>query len=133
MKVKDITKCLQEWAPLPYQESYDNSGLIVGDEEMLIKGCIISLDLTESIIEEALANRCNMIISHHPIVFKGIKKLSGNHWVNRCLIKAIKNDLTIYAIHTNLDNLLHGVNGMIANRLKLTHRQVLRPMQHTPE
>ena len=73
MKVKDITKCLQEWAPLPYQESYDNSGLIVGDEEMLIKGCIISLDLTESIIEEALANRCNMIISHHPIVFKGIK------------------------------------------------------------
>ena len=131
MKVKDITKCLQEWAPLPFQESYDNSGLIVGDEEMLIKGCMISLDLTESVIEEALQHQCNMIISHHPIVFKGIKKLSGNHWVNRCLIKAIKNDLAIYALHTNLDNLLHGVNGMIANRLKLTHRQVIRPMQHT--
>ena len=131
MKVKDITKCLQEWAPLPFQESYDNSGLIVGDEEMLIKGCMISLDLTELVIEEALAHECNMIISHHPIIFKGIKKLSGNHWVNKCLIKAIKNDLAIYAIHTNLDNLLHGVNGMIANRLKLTHRQVLRPMQHT--
>tara|TARA_B100000900_G_scaffold348647_1_gene314472 strand:- start:219 stop:1313 length:1095 start_codon:yes stop_codon:yes gene_type:complete len=131
MKVKDITKCLQEWAPLPLQESYDNSGLIVGDEEMLVKGCVISLDLTESVIEEALENQCNMIISHHPIVFKGIKKLSGNHWVNRCLIKAIKNDLAIYAIHTNLDNLLHGVNGMIANKLKLTHRQVLRPKKHT--
>ena len=69
-----------------------------------------------------------MIISHHPIVFKGIKKLSGSHWVNRCLIKAIKNDLAIYAIHTNLDNVIHGVNGMIAHRLKLIHRRVLRPM-----
>ncbi|OUT95235.1 MAG: Nif3-like dinuclear metal center hexameric protein [Flammeovirgaceae bacterium TMED32] len=128
MKLKDITKSLQEWAPLPFQESYDNSGLIVGDEEMLIEGCLISLDLTESVIEEALKNQCNMIISHHPIVFKGIKKLSGNHWVNRCLIKAIKNDLAIYAIHTNLDNVMHGVNGMIAHRLKLTHGKVLRPM-----
>ena len=131
MKVKDITKSLQEWAPLPLQESYDNSGLIVGDEEMLIKGCLISLDLTESVIEEALKNRCNMIISHHPIVFKGIKKLSGSHWVNRCLIKAIKNDLAIYAIHTNLDNVMHGVNGMIAHRLKLINRQVLRPKTNT--
>ena len=131
MKVKDITKSLQEWAPLPFQESYDNSGLIVGDEEMPIKGCLISLDLTESVIEEALKNQCNMIISHHPIVFKGIKKLSGSHWVNRCLIKAIKNDLAIYAIHTNLDNVMHGVNGMIAHRLKLINRQVLRPMTNT--
>jgi len=131
MKVKDITKSLQEWTPLSFQESYDNSGLIVGDEEMPVKGCLISLDLTESVIDEALQNQCNLIISHHPILFKGIKKLSGNHWVNRCLIKAIKNDLAIYAIHTNLDNVMFGVNGMIANRLELTHRQVLRPMEHS--
>jgi|TARA_B110000503_G_scaffold142039_1_gene237527 dinuclear metal center YbgI/SA1388 family protein len=131
MKVKDITKSLQEWAPLSLQESFDNAGLIIGNDEMPLTGCLITLDVTEEIIDEALNKGCNLIIAHHPIIFKGIKKLSGDHWITRCLIKAIKNDVAIYAIHTNLDNILSGVNSRIADLLGLKDRQVLRGIPNT--
>ncbi len=127
MKVKDIANSLQTWAPLSYQESYDNSGLIVGDPEKTVKGITVSLDVTEAVLDEAIADGSNLIVAHHPLVFKGIKRLTPHHWVNRCLIKAIKNDIALYAIHTNLDNVHTGVNRKICDKLQLKNCQILQP------
>jgi dinuclear metal center YbgI/SA1388 family protein len=118
--IKDLTDFLEEIAPIPLQESYDNSGLILGKYETTVKGVICSLDATEEIIDEAILTGCNLVICHHPIVFRGLKKINGYHYVERTIIKAIKNDVAIYAIHTNLDNVLYrGVNEKIAQRLSL--------------
>ena len=116
--VKDITNYLETIAPLVLQESYDNSGLIVGDPAMEVKGITICLDSTEEVILEAVKNGCNLVIAHHPIVFSGIKKLNGKNYIERALITAIKNDVSIYAAHTNMDNILDGVNKVIADKLK---------------
>lgn len=131
MKIKDIANSLQSWAPLCYQESYDNSGLLVGDPSATVSGITISLDVTEEVLDEAIANGDNLIIAHHPLVFKGIKRLTPNHWVNRCLIKAIKNDLAIYAIHTNLDAIHTGVNKKICDQLSLKDCKILQPKLET--
>ena len=104
MQLKEITKYLEQLAPLSSQESYDNSGLIVGDPEMDINAALVSLDCTEAIVDEAISIGANLIVAHHPIVFKGMKRLNGMNYVERTVIKAIKNDIAIYAIHTNLDN-----------------------------
>ncbi len=126
-RVREVINFLEEIAPLNLQESYDNSGLIFGFPEEVITGIIISLDLTEEVLEEAIEKGCNMVVSHHPIIFRGIKKFTG-YYVDRVVAKAIKNDITIYAIHTNLDNVLeNGVNGKIANMLHLEETSVLKP------
>ena len=127
MQVKTITHFLESLAPLSYQEDYDNSGLIVGDPEMNITGALISLDCTEEIIDEAISKGCNLVISHHPIVFKGLKKFSNKTYVERALIKAIKNEIALYAIHTNFDNILEGVNAKICEVINLKNCSILAP------
>jgi len=131
MKIKDIVNALQKWAPLAYQENYDNSGLILGDPNALVESALITLDVTELIIEEAIQKKANLIIAHHPLIFSGIKKITPDHWINRCLIKAIKNDIAIYAIHTNLDNVRWGVNDRLSDKIGLIDKQILLPKQHT--
>src|SRR5690606_7919486 len=105
MKIIELTSFLESIAPLSYQESYDNAGLIVGNPDTKISKALISLDCTEAVIEEAIKEKCDIIISHHPIVFKGLKKFNGKNYVERVVIKAIKNDIALYAIHTNLDHI----------------------------
>lgn len=131
MKLREITNYLESFAPLAYQESYDNSGLICGHHDMEITGAVISLDSTEAVIEEAIANKCNLVIAHHPIVFSGIKKFNGKNYVERVIIKAIQNNIAIYAAHTNLDNVAKGVNSKIAEKIGLTNCKVLAPMYNT--
>lgn len=127
MQIKDITSYLERIAPLPYQESYDNSGLIVGDKNAAVKKVLLSLDCTEAVVEEAIREKCQLIIAHHPIVFSGLKKLNGKNYVERTVIKAIKHDIAIYAIHTNYDNVEVGVNAMICEKLGLTDCRILAP------
>lgn len=128
MKIKDITQFLETIAPPQYQEGYDNSGLIVGNPMTEITGVLVSLDCIEMIIDEAIERGCNLVVAHHPIVFRGLKRFTGKDYVERTIIKAIKNDIAIYAIHTNLDNVLHsGVNGRICERLGLTNCRILAP------
>ncbi len=127
MKIKDVTKYLESIAPSAYQEGYDNSGLIVGHPCTKVKGVLICLDSLESIIDEAIDKKCNLVIAHHPIVFKGLKRFNGRDYVERTIIKAIKNDIAIYAIHTNLDNVKQGVNAKISEKLNLINTKILSP------
>ena len=128
MKLKTITNYLESIAPSGYQESYDNSGLIVGNPNTKVTGAVICLDSTEDVIDEAISKGCNLVIAHHPIVFKGLKRFNGRNYVERTVIKAIKNDVAIYAIHTNLDNVYRkGVNTKIAEMLGLKKTQILAP------
>ena len=129
MKIKEITQFLEGIAPLNYQESYDNSGLIVGNENREVTSVLICLDSVEQVIDEAIENGCNLVIAHHPIVFSGLKKLNGNNHIERTIIKAIKNDIAIYAIHTNLDNIKGGVSSKIADILELENQKILAPKQ----
>jgi dinuclear metal center YbgI/SA1388 family protein len=130
MQLKDIIQFLEDKAPLSLQESYDNSGLICGHSSMEINGAIICLDSTEDVIDEAIRHGFNLVIAHHPIVFSGIKKLNGKNYIERTIIKAIKNDIAIYAIHTNLDNVIHGVNAKIAEKIGLVNCRILSPMKN---
>lgn len=132
MQLKSIVDFLESVAPLEYQESYDNSGLLVGEKSLDITGVLISLDCTEAIVSEAIREKCNLIIAHHPILFGGIKRFNNANYVQRTVQLAIKNDIAIYAIHTNLDNVYsNGVNGKIAERLRLTNTHILRPKSNT--
>jgi dinuclear metal center YbgI/SA1388 family protein len=125
-----ITNFLESMAPLNYQEDYDNSGLIVGNINDEIHAALVSLDCTEEIVDEAIAKNCNLIISHHPIVFKGLKKLNGKNYVERVVIKAIKNNIALYAIHTNLDHVANGVSGKICEKLGIERAKILAPKQN---
>ena len=127
MKIKEITNYLEKIAPLSYQESYDNSGLIVGNEDTIVSAALITLDCTEAIVDEAIEIGCNLIISHHPIIFTGLKKLNGRNYIERTVIKAIQNNIAIYAIHTNLDNTDSGVSAKIADKIGLINCKVLAP------
>lgn len=128
MKIKEIIDYLASIAPLSYQESYDNSGLIVGDSNKEVTGVLIALDSTEAIIDEAIAKGCNLVLVHHPIVFGGLKTFTGKNYVERVVINAIKNDIAIYAAHTNFDNMSkNGVNAKIAQKLGLVQPQILVP------
>lgn len=127
MKIKEITDYLESIAPLNLQEEYDNAGLLVGNSDLDCKGALISLDVTEAIIQEAVKKNCNLVIAHHPVIFKGIKKINGKNYVERTVIAAIKHDVAIYAIHTNLDNILGGVNRKIAEKLQLKNCKTLLP------
>ncbi len=131
MKIFEITQFLEKIAPSAYQENYDNAGLIVGNPQTEITKILISLDCIEKTIDEALEKGCNMIIAHHPIVFKGLKRLNGNGYVERTVLKAIKNDVAIFAIHTNLDNVKNGVNFKIAEKLGLKNIKILAPKNQT--
>lgn len=127
MKIKEITSYLESLAPLSSQESYDNCGLLVGDFNTEVTNALLTLDCTEEIIDEAKKKGCNLIIAHHPIIFKGLSKLNGKNYVERTVIKAIQNNIAIYAIHTNLDNYRFGVNHEIAERIGLTNVRILEP------
>jgi dinuclear metal center YbgI/SA1388 family protein len=127
VKIKDITHYLEQFAPLSYQESYDNCGLLTGDENWEAKGALTTLDCTEQVIEEAVAHGCNLVIAHHPIWFRPIKKLNGSSYVERTIIKAIKQDVAIYAIHTNLDQVTTGVNSKLAEKIGLSGLEILLP------
>lgn len=127
MKVQDITACLETAAPPVYQESYDNAGLLTGAPDWEVAGVLATLDATEEVIAEAVERGCNLVVAHHPILFRGLKKLSGGGYVERALIRAIKQDVAIYAAHTNLDNVLQGVNALIAEKLGLQDRRILAP------
>ncbi len=127
MLLKNIITELEKFAPLAYQESYDNCGLLTGNKEQEVTGALLCLDCTEAIIEEAINKKCNLIIAHHPIIFSGLKKLNGTNYVERTVIKAIQNNIAIYACHTNLDNVKHGVNKKIADKLGLLNTQILSP------
>ncbi len=129
MKVKDVINYLDSIAPTNLQEKYDNSGLIIGDKDDKVSGVLVCLDCLESVIDEALKLKCNLIVAHHPIIFSGLKKINGSNYIERTIIKAIKNNIHIYAIHTNLDNVLNGVNGRIADKLGITNRKILAPKQ----
>lgn len=130
MRIHDIIQELERWAPRSWQESYDNAGLITGDANLECTGVLCCLDATEEVIAEAVERGCNLVVAHHPIVFGGIKRIDPQHYVGRALIRSIRNEVAIYAIHTNLDNLLEGVNGAMANLLGLRHRSVLLPKSH---
>ncbi|MCF3107412.1 Nif3-like dinuclear metal center hexameric protein [Niabella sp. CC-SYL272] len=133
MTIGSIIKTLEALAPPALQESYDNAGLLTGRPDWQCTGVLCCLDAVEAVIDEAVEKNCNLVVAHHPIVFSGIKKINGNNYVERTLIKAIKQDIAIYAIHTNLDNVLHGVNGMIAKKLGLTRLQLLAPKERQLE
>ena len=127
MKISQIIETLEDFAPLNWQESFDNSGLQVGDISQKVKGILLSLDVTEEVMEEALELDCNLIISHHPLLFKPIKKLTGKSYIERCVIKACKNDLVVYAAHTNVDNAWGGLNFYLAEKLGLQNLRILSP------
>lgn len=127
MTVSEISSIIEEFAPLALQESYDNAGLLVGDKSMSVTGVLISIDVTEAVIDEAIKHNCNLIISHHPLIFRGLKNIIGQDYIQRCVIKAIKNDIAIYSAHTNLDNVKNGVNGKMADKIGLINRQILQP------
>ena len=130
MNVKSICELIEEVAPLSLQESYDNAGLLVGDSQMEINSVLISIDVTEEVLEEAIRKNCNMIVSHHPLIFSGLKRLAGQNEVQRCVTKAIKNDIAIYAAHTNMDNVIQGVSGKMAEKIGLRNIQILQPKQN---
>ena len=130
MKICDITNCIEEFAPLMLQESYDNSGLIIGEKNTEISKALICLDVTEEIIDEAIAENFQLVISHHPVIFKGLKKINCKNAVERIIVKAIKNDIAIYAVHTNADNIIDGVNAVISKKLDLKNTRVLLPRKY---
>ncbi len=127
MVLKQLIAEIELFAPLSYQEPYDNCGLLTGNSNQEVTGALLCLDCTEAIIDEALRKKCNVIIAHHPIIFNGLKKLNGSNYVERTIINAIKNDIAIYACHTNLDNVKLGVNKKIADKLGLINQQILAP------
>ncbi len=127
MKIQEIIRCMADYAPPAYQESYDNAGLLTGHAGWEVKGILLTLDITEQVIEEAVEKKCNLIIAHHPVIFRGLKKLTGSNYVERTVIKALKNDVALYAAHTNLDNVAQGVNKMICDRLGVEGPQILAP------
>lgn len=127
MQIKELTNYLESIAPLSYQEDYDNSGLIVGSPDQYISSALISLDCTEEVIDEAIRKGCNLVISHHPIVFSGMKRFNGKNYVERAVMKAIKNDVALYAIHTNFDNVLQGVNAKLCEIIGLSNCSILLP------
>jgi dinuclear metal center YbgI/SA1388 family protein len=128
MKLNQIINELNQWAPLSLQESYDNSGLLVGDPKQEINSILISLDIVEETIEEAILGKFDLVLSHHPIIFKGLKSLTGKTPEERAIIKAIQHRIAIVAMHTNLDNVMHGVNAKIAEKLNIKNASILSPI-----
>ena len=129
MLVKDILDCITEIAPLQWQESYDNAGLQVGDLSAEAHKALICLDITEEVVDEAIAKNCNVIVSHHPLIFKGLKHLTPQTYIERAVMKAIKHDIAMISMHTNLDNSYLGVSRVLAERLGLKNLRILQPLE----
>ena len=129
MKIKEIVSALERFAPLPLQDGFDNAGLQIGLTDAEATGALLCLDVTEAVLDEAIASGCNLIISHHPLIFKGYKSITGKDYVERCILKAIKNDIVIYSAHTNLDNVPGGVNFKIAEKIGLKNVRILDPKE----
>jgi len=125
--IKDIINELEKFAPSQLKEDFDNVGLLVGSAKNEAKGALITLDVTEEVIDEALANNCNLVISHHPLMLSGVKKINGNNAIERIIIKAIKNDIAIFSSHTNADSVLNGVSGKMCEKLGLINTKILAP------
>jgi len=128
LKISELIQCIETFAPPRYQESYDNSGLLVGDRNQEVDNVLLSIDVTETVVKEAISLGAGLIIAHHPIVFKGLKRLTPDNYVQRTLLLAIKNDIAIYAAHTNMDAVIQGVNMELANKLGLSNVSVLQPV-----
>ncbi|SFU62289.1 dinuclear metal center protein, YbgI/SA1388 family [Pustulibacterium marinum] len=131
MIVQNVIQAIEKLAPLPYAEDFDNVGLLVGQRTQEVTGVLVTLDTLENIVDEAIENNCNLIVSFHPIIFGGLKKINGSNYIERVVLKAIKNDIAIYAMHTALDNQINGVNGKICDVLGLENRTVLIPQKGT--
>ncbi len=131
MIVKEVTAILEELAPLAYAEDFDNVGLLVGRADTEVSGVLVTLDTLENVVDEAIAKKCNLIVSFHPIIFQGLKKLNGATYVERVVIKAIQHNIAIYSMHTALDNAMEGVNGKICDMLGLGKRKILIPKKGT--
>ncbi|MFC2111220.1 YqfO family protein [Bacteroidota bacterium] len=127
MKIREIITYIESIVPLSYQEDYDNSGLIIGDRNAEVRKVLIALDVTEKVIDEAIDGKFELIISHHPIVFSGLKKITGKNFVERIVIKAIKNNIAIYSAHTNLDHFHNGVNAKLCQKIGLINCKILSP------
>ena len=132
MRIREITDAIEQYAPLRLQEEWDNAGIQVGDPEAEVSGVLLCTDVREEIIDEAIERGANLIISHHPLIFHGLKKIAGNSYIERIVARAIKNDITIYAAHTNMDSAQGGVNFKIAQKLWLNNVQVLDPQPQQP-
>lgn len=133
IKVKDIAKAIEDFAPVSLQESYDNSGLQIGNPDMPVSAVLLCLDVTEEILEEARRRQCNMIVSHHPLLFSGLKQIVGNTPTQRIVINALRDNIAIYAAHTNLDSAYEGVSYEIAHTLNMSNLKPLLPNAHNPE
>ena len=127
MYIKEIISLIEDYAPLKFQASFDNSGLLCGNPERELTSILLCIDVTEEVIKEAIDKGHNLIISHHPLIFSGLKHITPATYVERCVIDAIKHDITIYAAHTNMDVVSNGVSGRMADKLDLYHRQILQP------
>ena len=131
MRILDIINVLETVAPPSLQESYDNSGLIIGDGAGICTGVMISLDATENVIEEAFKRNCNLVLSHHPIIFSGLKKINSHDYTGKAVTAAIRREIAVYAIHTNLDNIIQGVSGKMAEILGIKNIETLLPLKGT--
>lgn len=129
-KIKEIAAALEKFAPLPLQDGYDNAGLQVGLTEAEVTGVLLCLDVTEAIVDEAVASGCNLIVSHHPLIFSPLKRITGRTYVERCVLKALANGIAIYSAHTNIDNAQGGVNYRIAQKLGLQNVRILVPKEN---
>ncbi len=129
MKIKEVLDALERFAPLPFQDGFDNAGLQVGLTDAEVTGALLCLDVTEPVVDEAVAMGANLIVAHHPLLFHGRKSITDGDYVGRCLLEAIRHGVAIYAAHTNLDNLAGGVNFEIARRLGLQQVRILSPKE----
>ncbi len=127
MIIKEVVSAIESFAPLAFQEKYDNAGLLVGNSHDEVSAVLIAVDITDEVLEEAIAKGVNLIIGHHPLIFEGLKSLTGKTYVERHVIKAVKNNVAIYAAHTNLDNVTGGINSRMADKLELENSQILAP------
>lgn len=132
IKVKEIAETIEKFAPLSLQEGYDNAGLQVGDPDMPVSACLLCLDVTEDVMAEAKARQCNLIVSHHPLLFKGLKHVTGADQTQRIVIDAIRNNIAIYSAHTNLDSVWNGVSHEIAEMIGISNTEVLDPQAGNP-
>jgi dinuclear metal center YbgI/SA1388 family protein len=129
MLVKDVATLLEQFAPLQLQESYDNAGLCIGSPEANVTGILITIDITDAVLDEAIEKKCNLILSHHPLIFSGLKKITGQNMTERCVIKAIQHNIAIYSAHTNADAVYNGVSQMMSIKLGLLHCKILNPLK----
>ena len=129
VKIKDIANALEMFAPLPLQDDFDNSGLQIGLTDAEVAGVLLCLDVTEAIVDEAIASGCNLIISHHPIIFKPLKRITGSNYIERLIIKALANGIAIYSAHTNLDNAAEGINNRLARIIGMQNVRILLPKE----